>query len=169
MQTAALPAGTLIVVSLLFLFVALPLTVLGGIAGHNSRDYDAPCRTTKVPRQIPAVPWYRSAPAQFFMAGFLPFSAISIELHYIFASVWGHKVYTLYGILGLAFGLLTIVTSFIVIALTYFQLAAEDHKWWWRSFFSGGSVGMFIYAYCFFYYFNHSGMTGFLQTSLCAK
>ena len=80
------------------------------------------------------------------MTGFLPFSAISIELHYIFASVWGHKVYTLYGILFLAFGLLTLVTSFITIALTYFQLAAEDHRWWWRSFLSGGMVGAFIYA-----------------------
>jgi hypothetical protein len=26
------------------------------------------------------------------MAGFLPFSAIYIELYYIFATVWGHKV-----------------------------------------------------------------------------
>ena len=26
------------------------------------------------------------------IAGFLPFSAIYIELYYIFASVWGHKV-----------------------------------------------------------------------------
>jgi len=33
------------------------------------------------------------------MAGFLPFSAIYIELYYIFASVWGHKVYTIYSIL----------------------------------------------------------------------
>jgi len=91
-STAALPMGTIFIVALLFLFVAFPLTVLGGIAGKNSRDYEAPCRTSKVARQIPPVPWYRSALAQFFMAGFLPFSAISIELHYIFASVWGHKV-----------------------------------------------------------------------------
>ena len=164
-STAALPLGTIVVVMLLFVCVAFPLTVFGGIAGHNSKEYEPPCRTAKVPRQIPAVPWYRSAAAQMFMAGFLPFSAISIELHYIFASVWGHKVYTLYGILFLAFGLLTLVTAFITIALTYFQLAAEDHRWWWRSFLSGGMVGVFIYAYCFFYYFNHSGMTGFLQTS----
>jgi transmembrane 9 superfamily member 1 len=123
-STAALPFGTIAVVVALFLFVAFPLTVLGGIAGHNSKEFEPPCRTSKVPRQIPEVPFYRSAPAQMFMAGFLPFSAISIELHYIFASVWGHKVYTLYGILFLAFLLLTIVTSFIVIALTYFQLAA---------------------------------------------
>jgi len=164
-STAALPAGTIAIVVALFIFVNFPLAVLGGITGHNAREYEPPCRTSKVPRQIPAVPWYRSALAQMFMAGFLPFSAISIELHYIFASVWGHKVYTLYGILFLAFVLLSVVTSFIVIALTYFQLAAEDHRWWWRSFLSGGCVGLFIYAYCFFYYFNHSGMNGFLQTA----
>ena len=63
-----------------------------------------------------------------FMAGFLPFSAIYIELHYIFASVWGHKLYTLYGVLFVAFGMLIIVTSFITVALTYFQLAIEDHR-----------------------------------------
>ena len=89
-----------------------------------------------------------------FMAGFLPFSAIYIELHYIFASVWGHKIYTLFGILFIAFIMLFIVTSFITVALIYFQLAREDHRWWWRSFFSGGSTGFFIYAYSFFYFFQ---------------
>jgi hypothetical protein len=27
------------------------------------------------------------------MAGFLPFSAIYVELFYLFASMWGHKVF----------------------------------------------------------------------------
>ena len=51
----------------------------------------APCRTNKYPREIPELPWYRQALPQMVMAGFLPFSAIYIELYYIFASVWGHK------------------------------------------------------------------------------
>lgn len=63
-----------------------------------------------------------------FMAGFLPFSAIYIELHYIFAAIWGHKIYTLFGILFIAFCLLVFVTSFITVALLYFQLAKEDHR-----------------------------------------
>lgn len=29
-------------------------------------------------RQIPSIPWYRQAPVQMIMAGFLPFSAIYI-------------------------------------------------------------------------------------------
>ena len=34
------------------------------------------------------------------------------------------------------------VAGFICIALTYFQLAVEDHRWWWRSFLCGGSTGV---------------------------
>jgi len=165
---AALPFGTIVVIMIIWALVTLPLTIIGGIIGRNlakGKDFDAPCRTNKIPREVPPVPWYRQGPCQVFMAGFLPFSAIYIELHYIFASVWGHKLYTLYGILFIAFSMLVIVTSFITIALTYFQLAIEDHHWWWRSFFSGGSTGLFVYAYCFFYYFGRSEMFGFLQTS----
>ena len=61
--------------------------------------------------------------------------------YYIFASVWGHKVYTIYSILFIVFIILLIVTAFITVALTYFQLAVEDHRWWWRSFICGGSTG----------------------------
>ncbi len=128
------------------------------------------------------------------MAGFLPFSAIYIELHYIFASIWGHKIYTMFGILFLAFILLVIVTSCICVALLYFQLCREvyniyytakriipciinyflnlypqiliqDHNWWWSVFLNGGATGLFIYAYAFFFYFHRSRMDGFLQSS----
>ncbi len=51
------------------------------------------------------------------------------------------QVYTIYSILSIVFVILVIVTAFITIALTYFQLAVEDHRWWWRSFLCGGSTG----------------------------
>ncbi|MBA0721505.1 hypothetical protein Golax_009043, partial [Gossypium laxum] len=130
--TAALPFGTIVVIVLIWTLVTSPLLVLGGIAGKNSKaEFQAPCRTTKYPREIPPLPWYRSAIPQMAMAGFLPFSAIYIELYYIFASVWGHRIYTIYSILFIVFIILLIVTAFITVALTYFQLAAEDHEWWW--------------------------------------
>ena len=120
--------------------------------------------TYLVPRQIPKRPWYRALAVQMFTAGFLPFSAIYIETHYIFASIWGHKIYSLFGILFLAFVLLLCVTSLITIALIYFQLAMEDHQWWWRSILYGGSTGLFLYGYCFFYFYMRSDMSGLLQT-----
>ncbi|KAL4632937.1 transmembrane 9 superfamily member 3-like [Castanea sativa] len=164
--TAALPFGTIVVIVLIWTLVTSPLLVLGGIAGKNSKaEFQAPVRTTKYPREIPPLPWYRGTIPQMAMAGFLPFSAIYIELYYIFASVWGHRIYTIYSILFIVFIILLIVTAFITVALTYFQLAAEDHEWWWRSFLCGGSTGIFIYAYCLYYYYARSDMSGFMQTS----
>lgn len=165
-SSQALPFVTIVKVFLLWALVSLPLTIVGGIVGRRMTDkWEPPCRQTKIPREIPSIPFYRQGPVQLVVAGFLPFSAIYIELHYIFASVWGYKLYTLYGVLFLVFLILLVVTSFITIALTYFQLAVEDHRWWWRSMFSGGASGVFVYIYCFFYYFHRSEMYGFMQAS----
>ena len=67
-------------------------------------------------------------------------SAISVELYYIFATLWGREQYTLYGILFVVYAILLSVTACISVALTYFQLSVEDYRWWWRSIFSAGSV-----------------------------
>ncbi|KAF7834868.1 RNA polymerase II C-terminal domain phosphatase-like 2 isoform X2 [Senna tora] len=57
-STAALPFGTIVVIFLIWTLVTSPLLVLGGIAGKNSRpEFQAPCRTTKYPREIPHLPW----------------------------------------------------------------------------------------------------------------
>ena len=45
------------------------------------------------------------------------------------------------------------------------QLAVEDHHWWWRALFCGGSTGFFVYGYCFYYFYARSDMNGFMQTS----
>ncbi|URE11499.1 phagocytic receptor [Musa troglodytarum] len=164
--TAALPFGTIVVIVLIWTLVTSPLPVLGGIAGKNNKtEFQAPCRTTKFPREIPPLPWYQRTIPQMAMAGFLPFSAIYIELYYIFASVWGDRIYIIHGILFVVFIILLIVTAFVTVAFTYFQLAAEDHEWWWRSFLCGGSTGLFVYGYCLYYYFARSDMSGFMQTS----
>jgi len=164
--TSALPALAIVEVLSIWLFVGFPLTVLGGIGGRRmAGQFEAPCRTKNFPREIPSIPWYRQLPFQMMMAGFLPFSAIYIELFYIYSSVWGHSSYTLYGILMLVFIILNIVTACITVALTYFQLSMEDHRWWWTSFVNGGSTGIFIYIYSIFYYVYRSKMTGLLQGS----
>jgi hypothetical protein len=166
-STAALPLTTILLMMSIVVFVHFPLVVVGAIVGRNlTDDFKAPCRTNKVPREVPKnTSWYRHPVVQLFMAGFLPFSAIYIELHYIFASIWGHKIYSLFGILFLAFVMLATVASFITIALLYFQLVREDHRWWWRSFANGGATGLLIFGYSFFYFFHRSNMDGILQGS----
>jgi len=166
-STAALPITTIGLMVAILCFVHFPLTVVGAVVGRNiTEEFKPPSRTNKVPREVPQVlAWYKMPLAQLFMAGFLPFSAIYIELHYIFASIWGHKIYTLFGILFVAFVMLVIVTSFITIALLYFQLAREDHRWWWTALYNGGATGLFVFAYSFYYFFHRSNMSGYLQLS----
>lgn len=138
-STQALPATTVIVLGLVWLVIGYPLTIIGGILGKNTRNsFDAPCRTKNISREIPPVPWYRSSLAHMVIGGFLPFSAISVELYYIFSTLWGRDQYTLFGILSIVFLILLCVTACISVSLTYFQLAAEDYRWWWRSIFTSG-------------------------------
>lgn len=165
-STTALPFGTILGIFLLWSVVTFPLNIFGSLQAKKSAGkYEAPCKTNRVPREVPSFPWYRSTVFQTIFAGFLPFSAIYIELHYIFASVFGQHVYTLFGILCLAFVLLLIVTAFITVALAYFQLAIEDYHWWWRSFLSGGSTGLIIYLYAAYFFLYRSEMSGALQAS----
>ena len=168
-STSALPSTTILTITALYTFLSFPLTVFGGVIAKNcaSSDFGAPTRAIKVGRKIPTgIPWYGSRPFQILIAGYLPFSAIRNELHYIFASIWGHQIYTLFGIFLLSFVLLVMVTSLITVALVYLQLAREDHRWWWGAFINGGMTGLFIYVYSFYYFFYRSGMSGVLQASV---
>lgn len=167
-STAAFPFPTILLMFAMWACVTFPLTVLGGIVGRHRAlkqgqgESPFPCKTNKLAREIPACRWYQSPLTQMFATGFLPFSAIYIELHYIFNSVWGPRIYSLYGILLLAFGMLLLVAGTVTVLFTYFHLNAEDHRWWWRSFCTGVSVAIFFYAYCI-YFFLQTGMNSFLQ------
>ncbi|CAL5354523.1 unnamed protein product [Camellia sinensis] len=70
--TAALPLGTILVLFSIWVLVASPLHLLGGIAAKNNMA----------------------------VAGILPLIVIDFELGYLLASVWsGHPIYPIYAIL----------------------------------------------------------------------
>ena len=57
-STAALPFGTIAIIILLYLLVALPLSIIGGIAGRNTTGaLEPPCRTNFNAKELPDVPW----------------------------------------------------------------------------------------------------------------
>lgn len=131
--TAALPFGTIIVIILIYTFLAVPLLALGGIIGYRfTSEFQAPCATKRVPREIPPLTWYQKTPCQMFLVGLLSFSAIALELHHLYASLWGYKIYTLPSILFVMFVVLIMLTVMLSVGLTYIQLSLENHQWWWR-------------------------------------
>jgi len=166
-SSAALPFSTILAIILMWAFVTFPLTLYGSYKGAFADKIDYPCRVKYIPRSLPSdLPWYYNPFVQTIVAGFLPFIAIYVEVHTLFMSVWGHQVYTLFGILLLTFVILLIVTAFVVILLCYFQLTSEDYRWWWASLLRGGACGAFLYAYAIFYWVYNSEMDGALQGTM---
>ncbi|KAK1264283.1 hypothetical protein QJS04_geneDACA008495 [Acorus gramineus] len=165
--TSALPFGTIAVIILIWALITTPLLGLGYVFGKVlNPKFEPPCSTNKIPRPIPKIAWYRSTFFQFIGTGFLPLSAVSIVLPTIMQSIWGLKSLPVYGELFIMFVILAVISAFLSIVCTYFQLCGEDHDWWWRSVICGGSPAVFMFIYCCGYYFIGTDMSGLLQGSI---
>jgi len=149
-----------------FLFGSMPLSLLGTFAGRSqAQPGDFPCRVNSMHRPIPNDKWYTKPLTLALFSGVLPFGSIFIEMYFIFTSFWGLKYYFVFGFMLLVFCILIIVTICVTIVATYFLLNAEDYRWHWTSFFSGGSTALYVYLYSIYYFFTKTRMTGLLQTA----
>lgn len=63
------------------------------------------------------------------------------------------------------FIILMIVTICVTIVSTYVLLNAEDYRWHWASFASGGSTAVYVYLYAIYYFFTKTRMSGVMQTA----
>mmetsp|Transcript_6218 Transcript_6218/g.9808 ORF Transcript_6218/g.9808 Transcript_6218/m.9808 type:complete len:604 (+) Transcript_6218:50-1861(+) len=160
------PLSTLFWITLIWLVVALPLTVLGTVIGRN-RNAGAkfPCRVNALPRQIPEHRWYTHPLTVIALTGWLPFGSIFIEMYFIFTSFWNYKFYYVYGFMLLVYIILSIVTICVTIVAVYFLLNAEDYRWPWISFMASSSTSVYVFLYSVYYFMFKTNMTGFLQTS----
>lgn len=163
-STRALPLWTIASIALLWATVTIPLTLFGAIVGKNqSRPFEAPSRTAKIPREIPKCSWYRKPTFVAVVSGLMPFSSIYVEMYFIFGAVWGHKIFQVYEMLAIVFCILLIVTTITTATAVYFQLLMENYKWAWASVLYGGSVGVYMLCYSTFYYIWPSPLKGFMQ------
>ena len=63
--------------------------------------------------------------------------------------------------------LLVIVCAEVSLVLTYMHLCVEDWKWWWKSFFSSGSVAIYIFLYSINYLvFDLKSLSGPVSATL---
>merc|ERR1719191_391563 len=86
------------------------------------------------------------------VGGLLPFGAVFTELFFIMSSIWQHQIYYVFGFLVLVLIILIVTCAEVSIALCYFQLTSEDYHWWWRSFFTSASSGVYVFLYSWLYF-----------------
>ncbi|CAG8625925.1 5365_t:CDS:2 [Ambispora gerdemannii] len=124
-SSGAVPAPTLFIIIALWFLISVPLSLIGSFFGFKKPRIEHPVRTNQIPRQIPDQVFYLRPIPSLLMGGVLPFGAIFIELYFIMSSIWGSKVYYLFGFSSLVFVVLTITCSEVTILLCYFHLCAE--------------------------------------------
>lgn len=153
-SSAAVPVGTMFAVIGLWLIISAPSSFLGSYFGFKKPKIEMPVRTNQIPRQIPEQVFYLRSIPSMLMGGILPFGAIFIELYFIMNSVWGNRLYYLFGFAALVFVILIVTCSEVTILMCYFHLCAEDYHWWWRSFCTSGASAFYVLLYGCVYYFT---------------
>lgn len=125
---------------------------IGTVLADRSGPLEAPVRTNRIPRQIPPVQWYLRPLPSALIAGVLPFGAAWLELFFIMNSLFGNRVYYAFGFLSLTFVVTVLTTATASILFCYFHLCAEDYRWQWRAFITGGSSAFWFFAYGIFFW-----------------
>eukprot|EP00746_Dinoflagellata_sp_MGD_P003376 gnl/MRDRNA2_/MRDRNA2_106568_c0_seq1.p1 gnl/MRDRNA2_/MRDRNA2_106568_c0~~gnl/MRDRNA2_/MRDRNA2_106568_c0_seq1.p1 ORF type:complete len:657 (-),score=77.28 gnl/MRDRNA2_/MRDRNA2_106568_c0_seq1:237-1979(-) len=151
-SSGAVPFPTMFALLVLWFGVSAPLVFLGAYFGYRKEPIELPVKVNQIARHIPAQAWYMHPILTSLCGGILPFGAIFTELFFIMTSLWQHQFYYLFGFLALVVVILVITCAEISITLTYFQLTAEDHRWWYRAFFSSGSSALYVFAYSMWYF-----------------
>jgi len=151
-STDAVPFTTMVVLLVLWFGVSTPLVFFGSYFGYKNDALEFPVNTSNIPRQIPDQAWYMGMPFTLAVGGILPFGSCFVELYFILASVWMDQYYYVFGFLLLVFVILIITCAEITVLFNYFQLCAENHQWWWRSFCTAGSASIYVFLYSFVYF-----------------
>ncbi|XP_051120321.1 transmembrane 9 superfamily member 12-like [Andrographis paniculata] len=164
-STGALPISLYFQLLSLWFCISVPLTLFGGFLGTRAEHIQYPVRTNQIPREIPE----RKCPSWVLVlgAGTLPFGTLFIELFFILSSIWLGRFYYVFGFLLIVFLLLVIVCIEVSVVLTYMHLCIEDWMWWWKAFFSSGSVAVYVFLYSIHYLvFDLRSLSGPLSATL---
>lgn len=162
-SSAAVPFGTMVALVVLWFGLSVPLTFIGAYYGFKEDAIEHPVRTNKIPRQVPIQRWFNRSPFTLLIGGMLPFGCVFVQLYFIFSSLWGEKLYYVFGFLSLVFVIWAITTIESTILLVYFSLCAEDYHWWWKSIHSAGAAAFYLFLYAVVFYFRQMEVDGLVN------
>jgi transmembrane 9 superfamily protein 2/4 len=164
-SNALAPSGMLILIAL-WLGISMPLVFLGSWIGYKKCKIKNPCKFSETEQSIKPHSCWLSPTTLCILGGIVPFGAIFVELVFIMMSIWRDAFYYLYGYLFICLLLQAITSAEISVFITYAQLSRGNHKVWWSSFLSTGSVGLYIFGYSIFFYATELDIISFSSSIL---
>lgn len=160
-SSGAVPFGTLLALITLWFCINVPLVLGGSVLGIRMGGWKNPTKVNAIPRQIPPTVWYLRPITSAIMAGILPFGAAFLELFFVMNSLFGTKIYYAFGFLTLTFIVTALTTATVTVLYVYFALCAEDYRWQWRAFLTGGGSAFWVFLYGLFYWMTRLDLDGF--------
>merc|ERR1711935_1179259 len=85
-------------------------------------------------------------------AGLIPFAAAYVELFFIMTSLWMDQYYYVFGFTFIVYLILIVTCAEVTVLSVYYQLCAENHRWWWYSFLCSGSIAFHLFLYSIFWF-----------------
>ncbi|QUC20675.1 uncharacterized protein UV8b_04916 [Ustilaginoidea virens] len=168
-SSTAIPFGTLVVMTLLWLCIQVPLVLAGSYYGFaRAGAWEHPTRTAPAARPVPRRAWYLEPLPSVLVAGLIPFAVMFIELVFVLQSVWQDKsgYYYVFGFLAVVSAILAVTIAEVTVVTVYVQLCTENHDWWWQSFLVGGGSSLWVFAYSVWYYVFKLHIGGFVSSML---
>lgn len=139
---------------ILYIAICAPFVLLGSSVAMMQPMEKMPCDVHQVPNLMQIQPWYLNNKYLYIMTGFIPFTAIAVEMLYLMASIWRHYYYNLFGFLFISLLLLNFLSTLTSIIVIHHQLNKEDYHWWWKSYFISGSSVIYFIALTIYYFFT---------------
>lgn len=153
---------TLLAIFGLWITISTPMVFVGSFFGFRAEKISVPVKTNQIARYIPELPWYANPPVSYLLGGVLPFGSVCIELFFIMSALWLHQIYYMMGFLLAVLLILGATCAEVAVVMTYLQLCAEDHRWWWKSFFNCASAGLYLFLYSLWFLFSRLDLVGIL-------
>lgn len=134
---------------------------LGAYKGYLLKRIEPSVKPSQIVRPVPAQPrWFR-LPFVVIVFGGLQYLTVCVEFSAVMKSLWGNRLYSLFGFVLVDFILLLFVVGVLSILQTYIQLQYENPHWMWRSFWSGASGGIFLAIHAVVYMFSEMDFKNF--------
>ncbi|KAJ7703158.1 Nonaspanin [Mycena rosella] len=151
-SSGAVPFGTMLLIVVMWFGISAPLSAVGAYFGSKHGAIQHPVSVHQIPRQIPPAPRYLQPWAAALLSGILPFGAAFVELYFVLSSLFASRAYYAFGFLALTAGIVGLTTATVTILFTYFILCAEEYRWHWRAFLTGGGSAFWLLAYGLFFW-----------------
>mmetsp|Transcript_7650 Transcript_7650/g.18733 ORF Transcript_7650/g.18733 Transcript_7650/m.18733 type:complete len:732 (-) Transcript_7650:43-2238(-) len=154
---------TLLAILGLWVAISTPMVFVGSFFGFRAEKIKVPVKINSMARYVPQdIPWFANPPLSYLLGGLLPFGSVCIELFFIMSALWLHQIYYMMGFLLVVLLILVATCAEVSVVMTYLQLCAEDHRWWWKSFFNCASAGVYLFIYSLWFLVSRLQLVGVL-------